>query len=237
MIGIIIPVYNEAANIENNLNAISLGIKNSAHQYSVNIVYDFDEDSTLPVIERIRSAYSFPIHLIKNNARGVCAAIKTGLNKTQGDFVLVTMADMSDDYSVLDAMVNKAVEDYDVVCGSRYMKGGKTYGGPPVKQNLSRLAGLSLHFLTRIPTHDVTNSYKLYRKSIFNTITIESQGGFELGMEITIKAFINGLKIAEVPCGWWDRTAGQSRFQLLKWLPKYLHWYFLLLRHTLRWPW
>lgn len=230
MIGIIIPVYNEAANIENNLNTLASGIKNSPHQYSVNIVYDFNEDSTLPVIERIRLQYPFPINLIKNEIKGVCNAIKTGLTKAQGDFVLVTMADMSDDYAVLDAMVNKALEGFDIVCGSRYMKGGKTHGGPWLKQNLSRLAGLSLHALTGIPTHDVTNSYKLYRKSIFKDIVLESQGGFEIGMEITIKAFINGLKIAEIPCGWWDRTAGQSRFQLLKWLPKYLHWYFLLLR-------
>jgi glycosyltransferase involved in cell wall biosynthesis len=228
-IGIIIPVYNESGNIERNLDAIAAGIKGSDDQFSANIIYDFPEDTTLPVIERIRSKYTFPINLIKNTVRGVCQAIKTGLDQAQGEFLVVTMADMSDDYAILPRMVEVAKQGYDVVCGSRYMKGGKTHGGPFIKQNLSRLAGLSLYALTRIPTHDITNSYKLYRKSFLKTITIESTGGFELGMEITAKAFLKGYKIAEIPSQWWDRTEGKSRFQLLRWLPKYLRWYGLLL--------
>jgi dolichol-phosphate mannosyltransferase len=227
-IGIIIPVYNEALNIEKTLDALQEGIAASDGLFSIYIVYDTDEDTTLPVVAEIRSKYPFMIRLIKNDARGVCNAIKAGLEKAQGDFVMVTMADMSDDYGALPAMVEAAQNDFDVVCGSRYMKGGKTHGGPLIKQNLSRLAGLSLHFLTQIPTHDITNSYKIYKKSFLKDIEIESTGGFEIGMEITAKAFIHGYKITEIPCQWWDRTEGKSRFQLLRWLPKYLRWYMLL---------
>ena len=228
-IGIIIPVYNEALNIERNIDAISQGIAQSEDRFSVNIVYDFDEDTTLPVIEKIRVKYPFPIQLIKNSARGVCNAIKTGLKEAKGDYLLVTMADMSDDYGVLPAMVERAKQGFDVVCGSRYMKGGKTHGGPFLKQSLSRLAGTSLHLLARIPTHDITNSYKIYKKTFLEKIQIESTGGFEIGMEITAKAYIEGYKITEVPCQWWDRTEGKSRFQLFRWLPKYIRWYLLLI--------
>ena len=228
-IAIIIPVYNEGANIERNLDAIQQGINGCKEIFTVNIVYDFDEDTTLPVIARIRTKYSFSIHLIKNTAGGVCNAVKTGLNQAQGDYLVVSTADMSDDYSILPRMVAEAQNGFDIVCGSRYMKGGKTHGGPFLKRNLSRLACLSLYFFTRIPTHDITNSYKIYKKSIFNDITIESEGGFEIGMEITAKAFIKGYRIAEIPAQWWDRTAGQSRFQLVRWLPEYLRWYGLLL--------
>jgi hypothetical protein len=60
---------------------------------------------------------------------------------------------------------------------------------------------------------------------LLNQVSIESVGGFELGLELTVKAHLLGLKIAEVPTTWRDRTAGQSRFRLRQWLPRYLHWY------------
>jgi dolichol-phosphate mannosyltransferase len=90
---------------------------------------------------------------------------------------------------------------------------------------LSRAAGLSLRFLVRFPTHDATNNFRLYDAALVNELGIESQGGFELALELTAKAFHSGVLIAEVPTTWRDRTAGTSRFQLLKWLPKYLYWY------------
>jgi len=56
-------------------------------------------------------------------------------------------------------------------------------------------------------------------------VTIESTAGFELALELTVKATLAGRYVAEVPTTWRDRTAGQSNFKLRKWLPHYLHWY------------
>jgi hypothetical protein len=56
-------------------------------------------------------------------------------------------------------------------------------------------------------------------------VTIESTGGFELGIELTVKAYLLGMRVAEVPTTWRDRTAGQSNFKLWTWLPRYLYWY------------
>ena len=109
------------------------------------------------------------------------------------------------------------------------MKGGKQIGGPLIKRTLSRLAGVSLYFVRRIPTHDITNNFKLYNKEFLDSIIIESKGGFEIGMEITVKAFKNRRNIVELPSTWRDRTAGESNFKLMKWLPSYLNWYFYAL--------
>jgi len=122
-------------------------------------------------------------------------------------------------------MLAKINEGYDIVCGSRYMKGGRQIGGPKLKKSLSRIAGISLHLLVGIPVHDITNSFKMYTKNVLNDINIESTGGFELGMEIVIKAYNKGYKITEVPSIWSDRQSGDSRFRLWRWLPKYMHWY------------
>jgi len=135
------------------------------------------------------------------------------------------MADLSDDLSVASKMFDLIKDGYDVVCGSRYMKGGSQIGGPIIKGLLSRLAGISLHYLTGIPTHDVTNSFKMYSRDALKRINIESTGGFEIGMEITVKTFLNGGKITEVPSTWKDRTDGKSNFKLFRWLPKYIKWY------------
>jgi dolichol-phosphate mannosyltransferase len=134
----------------------------------------------------------------------------------------------------VDSMFEKMNQGYDIVCGCRYMKGGKQVGGPIIKGLLSRLAGNSLHLIAGIPTHDISNSFKMYRKSVLAEIEIESSGGFEIGMEIVVKAFFKGYRITEVPSTWLDRTAGKSRFKLMKWLPGYIRWYLYALTKRLK---
>jgi glycosyltransferase involved in cell wall biosynthesis len=230
-LNIVIPVYNEGANIGATLSRIAGCLRETTVTTYVTIVYDFDEDNTLPVIDSLRAAgYPLPIHLQKNRGKGVCEAIKQGLLASQTTFVLVSMADMSDDYEKLPLMLEKAMAGWDIVCGSRYMRGGSQPGGPLLKKSISRLASLSLHWLAGLPTHDVTNSYKLYRRSILDSIQLESSGGFEIGIEIVVKAFARRMKITEVPCSWRDRSQGTSRFRLAEWIPLYLKWYWYALK-------
>lgn len=228
-LGIIIPVYNEAENISKTLTAIEERVKTP---HKIYIVYDFDEDSTLPVAKEFLKE-DIDLKFLKNPAGGVVNAIKTGFKEAHEDYLLITMADLSDDYTVIDSMYKIIAEGYDVVCGSRYMKGGKQIGGPMLKKILSRIAGVSLKYVAGLPTHDVTNSFKLYRKSMLGSIEIESDGGFEIGMEIVVKAFFSGFKVTEVPTIWIDRQKGKSRFKIVKWAPKYLKWYFYALKKAL----
>jgi len=84
-----------------------------------------------------------------------------------------------------------------------------------------------------LPVHDPTNSFKAYRKEYLDRVSIESSEGFCLGLELTIKAYYSGGKVEEVPATWRDRTAGESRFRLTKWLPAYLRWYLVAVRRRL----
>ena len=228
-LGIIVPVYNEAENIGNTLLAIAQKVRTSHRVY---IVYDFDEDNTLPVA-RSFDGKGTVIRFVKNEARGVVNAIKLGLRAAEEEFRLVTMADMSDDYATVDAMCGLMDEGFDVVCGSRYMTGGGQVGGPLIKKTISRLAGVSLKFLGGLPTHDVTNSFKLYRRNVIEALQIESDGGFEIGMEIVVKAHFRGFRVTEVPTVWTDREKGESRFKIVKWAPKYLRWYLYAMKKNL----
>jgi len=222
-LSVVVPVYNEGENAAETLR----GIVEHAHMrpLEVLVVHDFDEDTTVPVVRRLQAEMP-ELELHRNKlGRGVLNAIKSGLAAAGAPYVLVTMGDASDDPADIDAMYELAKGGADVVAGSRYMRGGRQLGGPLLKRSMSRAAGLSLHWLGGLPIHDATSNFRLYSRRLLDQVTIESTGGFELGIELTVKAYLLGMRVAEVPTTWRDRTAGKSRFQLWKWLPRYLHWY------------
>jgi dolichol-phosphate mannosyltransferase len=231
-LAIVLPVYNEGEAVEPVLRALAAGVR-TPHELVV--VYDFDGDTTVPVVARLASEIPNLRGLRNDLGRGVLNAMKAGIAGTDAPLVLISMADGSDEPHIVDAMVRLAQDGADVVAASRYMRGGHQIGGPLVKRLMSRAAGLSLHHLAGVPTHDPTNNFKLYRRSFLDATPIESTAGFELALELTVKATIARRRVAEVPTTWRDRTAGQSNFKLRKWLPHYLRWYVTALRARLGW--
>jgi len=222
---IVIPVYNEGDNIRKTLAEIDAKVSVEAETW---LVYDRDGDTTLEPARELAGKTRVPFRLVRNKfGRGALNAIKTGLEEAETPLVVVTMADLCDPPEVINDLVAAAeLENADVVCASRYMRGGRQYGGPRFKGFLSHTAGLLLCWFAGLPTHDPTNSFKLYRKSFLDSVRIESTGGFELGIELVVKCRAAGGKIVEVPTTWRDRVAGKSNFKLWKWLPNYLRWFF-----------
>ncbi|HWW60271.1 MAG TPA: glycosyltransferase family 2 protein [Thermoanaerobaculia bacterium] len=222
----VMPVRNEGANIARALRELYEKVPIAKR---VLMVYDSEDDDTLPVVRSL----TFPgLTLVRNTrGRGVLNAIRAGFDAAEAELVIVTMADLSDDLAIVPEMVRLAEDGADIVCASRYMRGGRQIGGPWLKGMLSRLAGLSLRLLVRFPTHDATNAFRAYRLSVVRRFPIESTGGFEYSLELTAKAHAAGLRVVEVPATWNDRIAGQTAFQLWKWLPRYLRWYGYALTH------
>lgn len=228
-LSLVIPVYNEGDNIASLFDAIRDALGTDPE---ILICYDFEEDTSLPPVRERMSEFA-NIRLVRNEfGRGPLGAIKSGFRAASREAVVVTMADLSDDLTCVPGMLDLYENGCDLVSGSRYMRGGRQMGGPLLKRTLSRMAGLSLHVFARVATHDATNSFKLYSKRLLDAVEIESDGGFELGIELVVKAHIGGFRIGEVPTTWTDRAAGQSRFQLRKWLPHYLRWYWLAVRNS-----
>lgn len=221
-ISIIVPVYNEGSNITHFLEALKKAL---TVKHEIIIVYDFDQDDTVPVVKKIQNKYS-NIKLVKNNlGRGLINACKVGFNKAKGNFIVVMPGDLADNPKAINNMYKLAKQGYDIVCGTRYSKGGKQLGGGLIKSSLSRFAGLATPLLLGIPTSDLTNGFKLYNNKLLKKINIESQGGWEFAMEILLKAHHLGFKITETPSIWTERSYGKSKFKLFKWLPYYTYWY------------
>lgn len=222
----VVPVYYEQEVIGATLEGLE---RNLDRLSEILVVYDTEDDPTAAMVREGQARWP-RARLVRNDyGRGVVGALKTGISRADGRYVVVFMADMSDEPDVIPRMVAKADEGYDMVCASRYMRGGAQIGAPRFKAFLSSMAGRSLHLLARLPVHDATNSFRLYSQDLVRSVNVESNGGFEVGLELTVKAYLQGRLLAEVPTTWQERTAGTSKFNLRKWLPSYMRWYFYLL--------
>lgn len=225
-ISVVVPVYNEHENIATCLRGLWAALSGVEHE--ILVVYDFDGDTTLGAIAAMPDPPP-SLRLVKNTiGKGAANAIRAGFAAAAGDVVVTTMADLSDPpEKILELAEKMRSSGAAVVAGSRYMAGGEQFGGPLIKRTLSRIAGLSLHWIGGVGTHDATNNFKAYSRDFLQRIVVEAQGAFDIGLEITVKAHLAAAGVEEVPTTWRDRSAGESRFKVWAWAPKYLRWYWM----------
>jgi dolichol-phosphate mannosyltransferase len=218
---IIIPVYNEGANIVRVLESFRDHIRTP---FRILICYDRDEDDTLEALDGM-DLHGLDVQLVKNHGRGALGAIVTGFEESRAEAVVVFPAD--DDYNApnLDRMIEKFREGCQIVVASRFIPGGCMIGCPWLKATLVRTSAWALHHLAGVPTHDSTNGFRLFSRCVLEAIPIESSVGFAYSIELLVKCHRLGWKIGEVPVSWHERKAGQSRFRVLRWLPQYLKWF------------
>lgn len=224
LISVVVPVYNEAGNIEPCLRGLWASLSEEPHE--ILVCYDFEEDDTLPAIAAMGDAPP-TVRLVKNDlGRGAAFALRAGFAAALGDVVVVTMADLSDPPEPIVEMARLVREEHlAVVCGSRYMPGGSQTGGPWVKSTLSRIACLALRWVAGMGTHDATNNFKAYAQSFLARTEIQSTHAFDIALELATKAHLTGAGVGQVPSSWVDRSAGDSRFQVWAWMPSYLRWW------------
>lgn len=214
-ISIIIPAHNEEKIIGTTINKLYSIIRRSKYPYEIIAVDDNSNDSTGKIIENLSKKIKTikPAHKKAKKAgpTGLGSAIKYGLKHSSGDIVIPFMGDLSDDPKDVLKLIDKIMDGYDIVCGSRFIKGGKIIDYPKVKMISNRLYNRLFAFLFQLKVKDISNAFKAYRREIFKTIKPESDG-FEITSEIVLKAHINKYKIAEVPVSWHDRgKMGKSK--------------------------
>jgi glycosyltransferase involved in cell wall biosynthesis len=221
-VSVVIPVYNEGEAILPCLDRIFESVELPCELV---VVYDDPADSTLPHLERYRAAEPRLIPVLNPHGRGPARAIRFGIENARAPVAVVTMADGSDDPRQIDVLCRLVERGVAVAAASRYMSGGQQIGAPFTKRTLSRLSGLSLYWLARVGTRDATNSFKAYSTPFVRDVGIDSDAGFEIGIELVAKARRLRLQVAEIPTIWLERSFGGSNFQLKRWLPHYLRWY------------
>lgn len=219
---VVIPVYNEGENINGCLDRIFEAVD---IDLEIVAVYDDPDDSTRPYLEKYAARDPRVLPLQGSYGRGPAKAIRSGIDVASAPVVVVTMADGCDDATQIAPLTRLVERGVVLAAASRYSRTGQQVGGPPLKRMLSKTAGLSLYYLARVGTHDATNSFKAYSTDFVRRVGIDSEEGFELGIELVAKAKRHRLPVAELPTIWLDRSFGVSNFKLWAWIPRYVRWY------------
>ena len=219
---VVLPAYQEGSHIVPVLDRIFAAVTLPCE---VLVVVDMLDDPTVPVVQEYQATEPRLKLLVNTYGRGPAHAIRYGLHHAEAPAVVVTMADGSDDPRQIDDLARLIDRGVVVAAASRYMPGGQQVGGPWLKGALSKLAGRSLHTLARVGTRDATNSFKAYSNEFLQQVGVESDTGFEMGLELTAKARRLRLPVAEIPTIWLERQAGLSNFKVASWIPRYLRWY------------
>lgn len=221
-VSIVIPVKDEGDVITGCLDRI---LENVTLPLEVIVVFDDEADTTVPAIEKYAMTDARVVAAHNTRGSGPARAIRFGIDQARAPVTIVTMADGSDDTQQIDDLCKLVERGVVIAAASRYMSGGQQIGGPALKTFLSRLAGLSLFWFAGVGTRDATNSFKAYSTDFVRDVHIDSDTGFEIGIELVAKARRLRLPVAEIPTIWLERAVGTSNFRLLRWLPRYLRWY------------
>jgi glycosyltransferase involved in cell wall biosynthesis len=221
-VSVVIPVFNEGDNIVTCLDRILAGVSLPCE---ILVVYDEEADTTVAPLRKYAEADPRVVPTRNTYGRGPARAIRFGVDNVRASVVVVTMADGSDDAEQIDELCKLVERGVVIAAASRYMSGGQQIGGPWFKSQLSRLAGLSLFWLAHVGTRDATNSFKAYSVEFVREVDIDSDTGFEIGIELVAKARRLRRPVAEIPTIWLERAHGASNFKVAKWIPRYLKWY------------
>ena len=217
---IIIPARNEQDVIINTLDVIRKNVKTP---HNILIIDDSTDNTAILVKKYIK--HHQEIKLIRGNPKkkSFARALKIGFDKAKNGIAVVVMADMSDNPKTIDKMYKKINLGWDIVCGSRYIRGGRKVGGPPLQNILSFLVCKIVKIFVGIPTSDVSNAFKMYKLDVLKNVRINLNSGVEASMEIVLQSFFNNAKITEIPTTWTGRMSGESKFNIFHRAPRYIH--------------
>jgi dolichol-phosphate mannosyltransferase len=208
---IVIPTFNERANIAELLRGIFSRV-NGIHAL---VVDDNSPDGTADFVESLKERRPNLRVLRRTDERGLGRAYTAGIlyGLENGFEIIGTMdADLSHDPAYLPAML-ESLGNHDVVIGSRYIPGGGTVNWGIHRRLLSWFANQFAATLLRVPAHDITSGYRLYRRDALEWIReteVKSTGYSFLG-ELLYRAYRAGARIAEHPIVFHDRTMGVSK--------------------------
>ena len=215
-ITIVLPTYNEAENLPKLVSALlSLPLA-----LTVLVVDDHSPDGTGKIADELSIRYREQIVVLRRTGKlGLRSAYIEGFRKAfdLGTDVVVQMdADFSHDPAVLVEMARR-ITSYEVVIGSRYIKGGSLdERWPAWRKSLSAFGNFYARTILGFPLHDVTTGYRMWRREALQAMPLDRirSNGYIFLVEMAYVAYVMGYKISEVPIHFADRRWGKSKMSL-----------------------
>jgi len=210
-VAVIIPTYNE----RDNLDEIVARTRRAVPAADILIVDDNSPDGTGDMAEKLALTDSQVHVLHRTQKAGLGAAYLAGFDWAldRGYGVLVEMdADGSHDPAELPDLLG-ALENADLVIGSRWVRGGAVRNWPRSRAILSRGGNAYARIMLGLSVHDATGGYRAYRAATLREIglhAVRSQG-YCFQIELTLRTVRAGLSVAEVPITFTERARGTSK--------------------------
>jgi dolichol-phosphate mannosyltransferase len=208
---VIIPTYNEKDNVGK---VIPLALQQDS-SLDVLIVDDNSPDGTAAIVAEMARTNPH-VHLLQRPGKmglgtAYIAGFKWGLARGY-DYLLEMDADLSHDPREIPNFL-RAMEEADLVLGSRYKDGIRVVNWPMSRLLLSRGAALYVRIITGLPIADPTGGFKCFRRSVLEAIDLDKvhSNGYAFQIEMTHKAWMKGFRVREIPITFSDRYAGQSK--------------------------
>jgi dolichol-phosphate mannosyltransferase len=209
---LVIPTYNESANVEAIVEA-SLEVLPASRR--VLMVDDASPDGTGRIADRLAEASPDVAVLHRNRKEGIGPAYVAGFREALvggAELIAQIDADFSHDPRDLPRLL-EAAEDADLVVGSRYVDGGGVTDWGPTRRAVSRWGSAYARVALGVGVHDLTGGFKVFRRRVLEAIDLESlvSLGYAFQVETTFRAIRAGFRVVEVPIVFRDRRVGASK--------------------------
>jgi glycosyltransferase involved in cell wall biosynthesis len=216
-LSIIIPMFNEAENVEATLNQVEEALASFQGTYEIITVNDGSLDNTFEILEKMASQNGRikVVSYSKNFGRGM--ALRTGFRESRGEIVVSIDADLSyDPHYIMDFIETlKNEEDIDFVLASPYMPGGSVQNVPFLRLWISKLGNKILRLAMPNRIYTSTGIFRAYRRKVLDSLELESDGK-EIHLEVLSKAIALGFRVKEIPVVLANRKKGRSKFKFRK---------------------
>jgi dolichol-phosphate mannosyltransferase len=234
LLSVVIPARDEEGCIASTVEHLHLELRLHDLRHEIVVVDDGSGDRTWSILEQLKLRIPNLVPTQNTGPHGFGRAIIWGLNRAQGDGVVIMMADESDDVRDVVRYWNVLNEGYDCVFGSRFMPGGGVIDYPRLKLFLNRIANKLLQLFFRLNYNDITNAFKAYRKTTIDGCRPLIARHFNLTVEIPLKAVVRGYTWKSLPITWRNRRSGDAKLKIKEmgsgylltclyvWLEKYL---------------
>jgi len=220
MLSILIPLRDEFDNLDNIVGKFDQNLQSI--NYEVIFVNDFSSDNTLQKAKTISSKKK-NYKVYDNQKKGLGGALNLGIEKTQGEYTCIMMADLSDDIDDLKVYYKKISQnEHDAIFGSRFMRSSKVKDYPLNKLILNRIFNFFVKVLFLNRYNDFTNAFKIYRSDILKSFIPLISESFNIFLEIPLKIISRGYKYEIIPINWYNRKKGKAKFNIKELRSKYL---------------
>lgn len=209
---VVIPTFNEAVNLPH---IIPQTLAEDS-RLEVLVVDDNSPDGTGLIADEM-ARLDRRVHVIHREGKlGLGTAYITGFKwalERDYDYIFEMDADFSHDPRHLPEFL-KAIQDADIVLGSRYLQGRVTVVNWPMgRLMLSYLANIYARWFTGLRVWDLTGGFKCFRRRVLEAIDLSQvvSNGYAFQIEMSVRAWRKGFKLQEIPIVFVDRTEGQSK--------------------------